>query len=239
MRTKEEVESASQGHTTVDFVQVDLTLISGMKTFVEEIETAVGPKGVNYLTISRFYVAYHLTTRGLLAPGAPVLSVCGPGLTLDYLRVDDLNLAEQVESGISKQSLFFAQSARESCILDAVHMELNERFPQYRYYHVAPVWLSWCPELRPQGIVRTEGLATFPAPFPINYLMKLGSFFIGTSPAEYAAYPVYAAVAGKDALGEARFFDATLKEKEPGKWASSEANRKALWKKLLDITADK
>lgn len=73
-------------------------------------------------TISRFYVAYHLTTRGLLAPGAAVLSVCGPGLTLDYLRVDDLNLAEQVESGISKQSLFFAQSARESCILDAVHM---------------------------------------------------------------------------------------------------------------------
>jgi hypothetical protein len=104
--------------------------------------------------------------------------------------------------------------------------------------------------------VRTEGLATFPAPFPINYLMKLGSFFIGSSPADYAAYPVYvsllglvqvrecsyvpqAVMAGKDALGEARFFDATLKEKRPGKWASSEANRKAMWRKLLDITAEK
>jgi hypothetical protein len=104
--------------------------------------------------------------------------------------------------------------------------------------------------------VRTEGLATFPAPFPINYLMKLGSFFIGSSPAEYAVYPVYvslvsltrlgrcsyvpqAAVVGKDALGEACLFDATLKEKQPGKWASSEATRKALWGKLLDITTDK
>jgi hypothetical protein len=79
-------------------------------------------RGLAVQTISRFYVAYHLTTLGILAPGATVLSVCGPGLTLDYLRVDDLNLAEQVKSGMSKQSLFFAQSARESCILDAVHM---------------------------------------------------------------------------------------------------------------------
>lgn len=71
--------------------------------------------------ISRFAVAYLLTERGALAPGAAVLSVADQGQSFDDLSVDDLSLARHLATGISPTTMFRDQSKRDSSVLDAFH----------------------------------------------------------------------------------------------------------------------
>lgn len=88
-------------------------------------------------TVSRFAVAYLLTTHGFLAPNASCLSVANVGQSLDDLDVDDLSLRAAFESGKRyKVGLFMDQSKRDSSVLDAFHaVSLNASFLGARIQH--------------------------------------------------------------------------------------------------------
>jgi hypothetical protein len=88
--------------------------------------------------VSRFALAHLLTTRGALAPGARVVSVANAGRDLPALRVVDLSLQAHAKRGRWAAGLFFDQSFRDSCVLDAAHLELQARHPEYAYYHLHP-----------------------------------------------------------------------------------------------------
>ncbi|KAF8129127.1 hypothetical protein K438DRAFT_1999989 [Mycena galopus ATCC 62051] len=92
--------------------------------------------------ISRFAIAYLLTTRGALAPGASLISIMGQGQSLEGLSVDDLSLARRLATGISQTNMFLAQSNRDSSVIDAFTEELNIRYPKYQYYHLTPGLVS-------------------------------------------------------------------------------------------------
>jgi hypothetical protein len=87
--------------------------------------------------VSRFALAHLLTTRGALARGARVVSVANAGRDLPALSIDDLSLKKRAK-GRWAAGLFFDQSFRDSCVLDAAHLELQARHPEYAYYHLHP-----------------------------------------------------------------------------------------------------
>ncbi|KAJ7716971.1 hypothetical protein DFH07DRAFT_973756 [Mycena maculata] len=164
------------------FVQGDLSDSKNMRAAATALQDIAGEDGIDYLVmcqngvhtgtinnnadecakslsfavqaISRFALAYFLTTGGGLAPNTIVMSICNQGQTLDDLSVDDLSLKNRVAT-LSKTSLFMTQSKRDSTVLDAVHEvhfhslckraadddffeELNIRYPQYRYFSLYP-----------------------------------------------------------------------------------------------------
>ncbi|KAK7023059.1 hypothetical protein R3P38DRAFT_3396670 [Favolaschia claudopus] len=171
--------------------------------------------------ISRFVLAYLLTKRGALAPGASVLSIAAQGQSLDDLSADDLSLERHLASGISQTSMFLNQSKRDSCVLDAFHEELNIRYPQYRYFHLSP------------GLVSSEQFDVNKFPGFMKYAVWFGQKLVGTTPDKYATLPVYLLTAAPASAD--RYFDNKLKPQKLGNWAADAGNREALWNKLVDI----
>ncbi|KAJ6453186.1 hypothetical protein C8R45DRAFT_1112690 [Mycena sanguinolenta] len=207
----------------VEFVKADLDS-KGMKNAVTAIQETAENNGIDYLVmtqngtpagrdvkwnadghdtafavqaISRFALAYLLTTRGGLAE----------------------NAIAPLEAGQSATTLFMNQSKRDSVVLDSVTEELSIRYRQYRYYS------------------QTEEFNLNIFPGYIKYLMWLGLKLIGTTPDQYAAFPVYilAAPDAQKALGSGKYFDRVLKPTELGAWAKIPKNREALWGKLMEI----
>lgn len=78
--------------------------------------------------VSRFALAYFLTTGGGLATNATVMSICNQGQTLDDLSVDDLSLKDRL-STLSQTSMFLSQSKRDSTVLDSIHEVRSSSFP--------------------------------------------------------------------------------------------------------------
>lgn len=244
------------GHQiVVEYVKGDLSTVAGMRTSVLAIEESVGLVGIDYLimcqngvptgtlvensdgleqafvvqTVSRFAVAYLLTTHGFLAPNASCLSVANVGQSLDDLDVDDLSLRAAFESGKRyKVGLFMDQSKRDSSVLDAFHAELNTRFPQYNYYHVWP------------GLVRGENFSLSKFPFPLNCLVWMGLQLIGSTPEIFANVPVYILLKpeGEKKIEPSQYWSYTLKPMQPGKWATQSENREAVWLKLKAIIGE-
>ncbi|KAJ7127394.1 hypothetical protein C8R43DRAFT_1027908 [Mycena crocata] len=193
----------AESRIKAEFVKADLPDSKGMRDAASALQAAAGDAAIDYLimtqngiptgfvvdnadgydipfaiqAVSRFALAYLLTTRGGLAPNAAILSVCNQGQSLDDLSVDDLCLRNR--PGRYHVKAFMDESARDSTVLDAFHEELNLRYPQYRYYNLYP------------GLVQTEAfdLTLFPAILRVPFwvAMKL----IGTTPDQYAALPVY------------------------------------------------
>ncbi|KAF8142510.1 hypothetical protein K438DRAFT_1737031 [Mycena galopus ATCC 62051] len=238
----------------VDFVKVDLSDTKGMRDAATSLHAA-GQNGINYLImtqngtpagrnikfnadgqdtafavqgISRFALAYLLTTRGGLAPNAIVMSIANQGQTLKDLSVDDLSLKASFEAGRSAPSLFMDQARRDSMVLDATFEELNIRYPQYRYYSLWP------------GLVKTEEFDFSLSPGYIKVLMWLGLKLIGTTPDQYAALPVYilASPEAPKKLGSCKYFDRVLNPTQLGSWAKVAKNREALWDKLQQIVGE-
>ncbi|KAF8175606.1 hypothetical protein K438DRAFT_1939565 [Mycena galopus ATCC 62051] len=247
----------------VDFVKVDLSDSKGMRDAATSLQDAAGQNGIDYLImtqngtpagrnikfnadgqdtafavqgISRFALAYLLTTRGGLAPNAIVMSIANQGQTLKDLSVDDLSLKASFEAGRSAPSLFMDQARRDSMVLDAtfevpasfVSLELNIRYPQYRYYSLWP------------GLVKTEEFDFSLSPGYIKVLMWLGLKLIGTTPDQYAALPVYilASPEAPKTLGSCKYFDRVLNPTQLGSWAKGAKNREALWAKLQQIVGE-
>ncbi|KAJ7333242.1 hypothetical protein DFH08DRAFT_880930 [Mycena albidolilacea] len=172
--------------------------------------------------ISRFALAYTLTTRNGLAPNATVISICNQGQSLDDLSVDDLSLKRRLAARPSAPALFMQQSKRDSTVLDSCFEELNLRYPQYRYYSLFP------------GLVRSEDFD--PNFFP-GYLKWAAIKLVGISPDEYAYYPVYI-LASPDAqrtLGSGRYFGRRLDPTQLGKWSQDPKNRQVMWEKMTEI----
>lgn len=87
--------------------------------------------------LSRFLVSYLLAHRRALSPDAVVLTICNSGQSYD-VPVDDLNLHADLAASWTRLGFFFAQSARDSTVLDAFMVEQNRRFPEYRFFHLYP-----------------------------------------------------------------------------------------------------
>ncbi|KAF7364388.1 NAD(P)-binding protein [Mycena sanguinolenta] len=218
----------------VEFVKADLSDSKGMKNAATAIQEAAGDGGIDYLVmtqngtpaghnvkynadghdiafavqaISRFALAYLLTTRGGLAENAIVMSVANQGQTFPDLSIDDLSLKERLKEG--ETTLFMNQSKRDSMVLDSVFEELNIRYPQYRYYSLYP------------GLVKTEEFNFSIVPGFIKVLFWVGLKLIGTTPDQYAVFPVYilAAPDAQKTLGSAKYFGRVLQPAELGAWA--------------------
>ncbi|KAJ6534154.1 hypothetical protein B0H19DRAFT_1323623 [Mycena capillaripes] len=228
----------------LEFVKGDLSDSKGMRTAATALQQVVGDGGIDYLVmsqngtpaghnikdnadghdtafavqgISRFALAYLLTTGGALAPNAIVMSVCNQGQTLD-LSVDDLSLKRRL--GESATTLFMNQSKRDSVVIDSTFEELNIRYPQYRYFSLLP------------GLVKSEEFDPNFAPGFIKYLMWVGIRLIGTTPDEYANFPA------PKTLDSAKYFDRKLNPTRLGKWSQDPKNREALWEKLKGIIGE-
>ncbi|KAJ7183514.1 hypothetical protein C8R46DRAFT_1067183 [Mycena filopes] len=225
----------------VELVKGDLSDKKGMLATVEALQISGGVAGIDYLVmcqkglptgtvnensdgydtpfaiqaISRFALAYLLTKRGALAPGAAVMSIAATGESLDDLSVEDLSLSGTLSTGISKTALFLRQSKRDSSVLDAFHEELNIRYPSYRYYHLSP------------GLVSTEHFDVNKFPGIMKYAVWMGQRFTGHQPHTGA---ILLAPPSKD-----RYFDSKLNPKPLGRWAAEAGNREALWKRLVEI----
>ncbi|KAJ7241334.1 hypothetical protein B0H12DRAFT_1221551 [Mycena haematopus] len=239
----------------VEFIKADLSDSKGMRDAAISIQEAAGDNGIDYLimtqngtpagrtvkynadghdtafavqAISRFALAYLLTTRGGLAQNAIVMSIANQGQTLKGLSIDDLSLKAPFEAGQSATALFMDQSRRDSTVLDSVFEELNIRYPQYRYYSLWP------------GLVKTEEFNFNFVPGYLKGLMWLGLKLIGTTPDQYAVFPVYILVApdAPKTLGSAKYFDRVLNPTQLGAWAKDAKNREALWGKLTEIVGE-
>ncbi|KAF7362965.1 hypothetical protein MVEN_00648100 [Mycena venus] len=238
------------------FLPVDLADVKGMRAAAEAIQGAAGDSGIDYLVmsqigaptglikenadrhdtsfaiqcISRFALAYLLTTRGALAPEAVVLSVYYHwGHSLDDLSIEDLSLKRRLGTQ-STTNMYKAQTRRDCTVLDSVNEELNFRYPQYRYYCLWP------------GLV-TGDFSASAFPTYLKAVVWLGSKTLAVTPEQYSNVPVYI-LASPDAqrtLGPDRYFDHNLNSGTSmlGKWASDAKNREALWKKLKEIIGEK
>ncbi|KAF8177298.1 hypothetical protein K438DRAFT_2022271 [Mycena galopus ATCC 62051] len=247
---------APKGSNVVaEFVKGDLSDKKGMNAAVTAIQEVAGDAGIDYLIlcqngtppgldikenaeghdvafaiqgISRFAFSYILTTRGGLAPNAIVMSICNQGQSLDDMSVDDLSLKTRLAARPSATTLFLQQSKRDSTVLDSCFEEFNIRYPQYRYYSLLP------------GLVKTEHFDPNFAPGFIKWVMWLGIRLIGTTPDEYANYPVYilASPEAPKTLGSSRYFNRILAPSALGKWSQDPKNREKLWEKMKDIIGE-
>ncbi|KAJ7155110.1 hypothetical protein C8R46DRAFT_1196650 [Mycena filopes] len=230
----------------VDFIKADVSDKKGIRAAAEAIQHTVGDAGIDYLVmtqngvpkgamvpnadgidtpfaiqcLSRFGLAYLLTTRGALAPtGAAVMSICSTGRSLDDLDAADLTLATRTQSK-SVTALFMDQSKRDSTVIDSFTEELNTRYPTNRYYTLWP------------GLVKSEQFSLSKFPGFIKLAMWVGLRLIGTTPDQYANIPVYI-LASPDAphtLGETnRRFDYKLNPSECAAWAQDAGKRAAVW----------
>jgi hypothetical protein len=109
--------------------------------------------------LSRFIVSHSLVKAGALAPGCVVLAVANPGQDLAGLSVDDLSL--QHMACRTTLGAWLAQSARDSCVLDAFITEQIDKFPQYKWFHVWP------------GLVASEYYPFEAFPFPVNLVLRV------------------------------------------------------------------
>ncbi|KAJ7827237.1 hypothetical protein B0H14DRAFT_2367810 [Mycena olivaceomarginata] len=232
------------GKVEAEFVQGDLSDNKGMRSAATALQAAAGDAAIDYLIlcqngspaglnikynaeghdtafaiqgISRFSIAYLLTTRGGLASNAMVVSICNQGQSLD-----DLSLKNRLEARPSGPALFMQQSKRDCTVIDSCFEELNTRYPQYRYYSLFPGLPGQNEEFDPSF-----------APGYLKWVMWLGIRLIATTPDQYANFPVYRT------LGSGKYFDRRLNPTPLGKWASNSKNRQALWEKMAEIIGEK
>ncbi|KAF7352231.1 NAD(P)-binding protein [Mycena venus] len=244
-----------ESRIVVEFIKGDLSDSKGMREVASSLQKAAGDAGIDYLimsqngtpaglntkynadghdtafavqAISRFALAYLLTTSGGLVPNAIVMSIANQGQSLDDLSVDDLSLKTRLAKGPSATGIFINQSQRDSTVLDSAFEELNLRYPQYQYFSLWP------------GLVKTEEFNFSITPGYIKVIMWLGLKIIGTTPDQYANFPVYI-LASPDAqrtLGSGKYFDRVLNPTPLGKWSRDPKNRQALWEKLKEIIGE-
>ncbi|KAJ6536412.1 hypothetical protein DFH09DRAFT_931334 [Mycena vulgaris] len=226
---------APKGQTIeVEFVKGDL--IKGMRAVAEALQRVAGHAAIDYLlitcssvsvshdesfaiqAISRFALAYLLTTRRTLATNATVMFIANTGQTMQDLRVDDLLMADKLAAGRWKAGFFMDQSKRDSTVMDSC-IEVRTL-----------LWSHTAGEARLQRAFQLSGV-----PFPLNILMWLGIKLIGTTPDQYANIPVYVT---RETIGTGKNYDWKLNPMTPGKWARDPKNREALWEKLKEIIGE-
>ncbi|KAK6904461.1 hypothetical protein I203_105274 [Kwoniella mangroviensis CBS 8507] len=158
------MKQLSKEKVQADFVKGDISYVRGIKDAFDSIKSALSDVQVDYIVmcqngpptgtinlnedgegtgftiqvISRFLLAYLFASHALISQGGKVMLFTNPGLSYDGLDIDDLSLKKVAENGRSRVLLTVDQSKRDSTVLDSVTLLLNERFPQYIFYHVHP-----------------------------------------------------------------------------------------------------
>ncbi|KAJ6516656.1 hypothetical protein C8R47DRAFT_1087945 [Mycena vitilis] len=241
----------------VEFVKGDLSDSMGMNDASKKLHEAAGDAGIDYLVltqngtpaghnmkdnadghdtafavqaVSRFALTFLLTTHGVLAPHASVMSICNQGQTLDDIDLDDLSLKKRLAAGESATTLFMNQSKRDSVVLDCIFEEFNARYgSKYNYFSLWP------------GLVKTEEFDPNFAPGYLKWVMWLGIKLVGQTPDDYANYPVYllahpSAATTLDTQNN-HFFDRKLNPAPLGKWSQDAGNRNKMWDAIRKIAA--
>ncbi|KAJ7823068.1 hypothetical protein B0H14DRAFT_3875331 [Mycena olivaceomarginata] len=240
-----------------EFIRGDLSDNKGINAVAASLLEIAGDTGIDYLIlcqngsptalnmkdnadghdtaftiqcISRFALAYTLTTRNGLAPNATIISICNQGQSLDDLSVDDLSLKRRLAARPSAPALFMQQSKRDSTVLDSCFEELNVRYPQYRYYSLFPGVYPHktlpppsvlYTQLKSVGLVKSEDFDPNFFPGYLKWVIWAAIKLVGVSPDEFAYYPVYI-LASPDAqrtLGSGRYFGRRLDPTQLGKWS--------------------
>ncbi|WVW79177.1 hypothetical protein I302_101143 [Kwoniella bestiolae CBS 10118] len=248
------MKELSEGRIDASFVNGDISHVRGIKDAFGSVRSALGEDQVDYLVMcqngpptgtinlnedgegteftvqvtSRFFLACLFAVHQIMmSQTGKVMFIANPGLSYDPLDVDDLSLKRVAEKGRYRPLLTMDQSMRDSTVLDSVILELNDRFPQYSFYHVHP------------GLVNTELFDIHTFPFPLSYIAGLGLMIMGTTPDEFANVPMKILTNSEQfGDGDGKFWNHKLQPKPPGGWASNQANRKKLWDKLLEMVGE-
>jgi hypothetical protein len=241
------VESIQQAGAQGGFVKADLSSIGGIRNAAGEIAKLTGSKGVDYMVmtqggppngvykaspdgidvsfavqcLSRFGLAYLLSSNKTINEGGAVVSVAAPGSTWE-VDLDDLDLKKKYGTGRYAFLHMVDQGRNDSVVLDSVTEELNARFPKTRFYHLFP------------GIVKSNALINQGAPFPLPQLWSVFGGLVATPAAKYSNIPVFVAAHpdAKKTIGDATRLNHNLKPLEMCAWGKNQDNRNRLWDKL-------
>ena len=233
----------------IDFISADLSLLSGIKTAAQSIESKAHssvdfliqtqggtPNGLYETTsegieshfatqvLGRFVLQYLLASSGVLKGTS--ISIMAPGGSQTEFNLDDIELASNKNA--MRISQMGAAAARDGVITDAYTLALQSRFPKIRFFHIFP------------GLVATNVMVNQNVPAPIKYLITyilypIASRTIGNSPQSYADLPVF--LAGNEQVNvlierEGYFLDNNNKKASLSPYALDAKNQQAVFEKL-------
>jgi NAD(P)-dependent dehydrogenase (short-subunit alcohol dehydrogenase family) len=252
-RLKKVVEAARKAAKSptqhIEYISADLSLISSIKSVVSKIESSSNrtvdflvqtqggtPNGlyettsegieVHFATqvLGRFAVAYLLASSGILK-GTSV-NIMAPGGSEKEFNLDDIELASHKSS--SRLSQMGQAASRDGVITDSYTKALQSLFPQNKFFHVFP------------GFVSTNVMVNQNTPFLIKYLVTyilypIAALTFGNSVQSYADLPVFLAANERSnslADAEGYYLDNKNKKASLSPYALSEVNQQAVFEKL-------
>ncbi|KII89067.1 hypothetical protein PLICRDRAFT_109856 [Plicaturopsis crispa FD-325 SS-3] len=248
----EQLKSAGKSDGKYEFIKADLSLVSGIKDTVQQLQAKTGAHGIDYLVqtqggppngkfsltadghephfavqcLSRFGIAYLLAKSGTLKES--VVNVCAPGDgTSTAPDVDDLDLKKEHEEG--KYGIV-SSARRDGNVLDAFTSRFATEFPHLKTHHITP------------GLVITSALKNQEFPYPVvvlyNFLSPIISRTVGHTAPAYADIPVYLAANPKSRGQGLEFSNEKLKPVAKTPWIEKEPEvSKRLWDKLVGTLA--
>lgn len=148
----------SQGISYCGVVEfVLLTIVSGGPPTGRWSETADGLESrFAVQVLSKFAFLSGLAASGALSSAG--VTICAPGQGGKTFDGTDPGLNKAHEQG---KYGFLSSGARDSVVMDSVHLELATKYPQLRFYHLFP------------GFVHTKAASNSGFPFPIPQLAAL------------------------------------------------------------------
>ncbi|KII89071.1 hypothetical protein PLICRDRAFT_594915 [Plicaturopsis crispa FD-325 SS-3] len=246
----EQLKTAGKSGATYEFIKADLSLVSGIKDTVQQLQAKTGAHGIDYLvqtqggppngkfsltaeghepqfvvqSLSRFGISYLLAKSGTLKES--VVNIYAPVLGSSRgLDLDDLELKKAKEEG--KYGILPA-AHRDGDVLNSITYQFAIDFPHLKVYHVHP------------GLVATDAFKNQNFPYLVvflyNILSPIISRTIGTTASTYADIPVYLAANLKSRGLGLEFSNHNLKPVAISEWIRKEPeSNKRLWEKLVEM----
>lgn len=258
-----QITEKSRGQTKVGYVVADLSLISGMKACVKDVEDKLAGKTIDYIiesqggptngvyrpttegldvyfsteTLSRFAIPYLLLSSGLLAPAASLILICQPSGSTKKLPKEITVDLEDLDLGRKALRGEWGRGMKDvSQAASNTGLILDSVVLELndRYPGISANHVF-------PGILPTNVLYNASLPFPsflissITYLVKFFAYVGITNTVEaFAISQVDLATSGKKGLWKAQG-----KEAELGAWAESKENRMAVWDALVALVESK
>ncbi|KZV90358.1 NAD(P)-binding protein [Exidia glandulosa HHB12029] len=218
----------------------DLNIVADLRRVVEEISTAAGDRGVDYLiqtqggppnahdvapnqdgfdshfavqVFSRVFLAYHL--RDLVKHSSMAIMAAGEGKK--PFNVDDITLEGSKARG--EYGMFGESTSRDVTVIDSAWIELA-KISTAQFTHLFP------------GIVRTAVLANSGQSSIVVWIHWLAGFVIGQTVESYAEIPFYltANPEGRKLIErEGGWLNENLKKLAPSPASEDVATRQIIW----------
>lgn len=236
-----------------EFLKADLSTIEAIKQTASEIQSKVGPNGLDYLLmtqggppngiyeenpegheislvvncLSRFGLSYLLAEGKALKDDSTVVSILSPGMNYSELDLEDLSLKKLNATHPWRPKMLMNQGKRDSTLTDACTLEFNRRYPSIKFYHLFP------------GYVQTNAAANRGLPFPIP---QLGTVFgpilakvVGNTPTSYSDIPLFFAANPEARKLHGYLFNERLKQIQLGQWNHDQTNRQKVFEKFCSF----